>query len=75
VIRCVVRTKEKLLGAKSRLFSKCCSNFQPILKFSQLSNGPVARWCIAIFKKTTPFCSKPGRLLRIAGRNQSDNAE
>jgi len=21
----------------------------------------------------TPFCSKPGQLLRIAGRNQSDN--
>jgi len=24
------------------------------------------------FKKTTPFCSKPGQLLQISGRKQSD---
>jgi len=41
-------------------------NFLNCLK-SLLCSGALLCW------RTTPFCSKPDRLLRIAGHNQSDN--
>ena len=72
MIRSVVQTKENYLGVKSVLYGKCCSSFWSISSIFLTLMGPLYGGALP-FRKMTPLGSKPGQLLRIASRNQSDN--